>query len=231
MRILKLGLFLAIMGCSSVPEPIVPVRTTGSSPRIGVSTVARVGDEIYETFNYFELKNVQRANLRSGVKQRFGFFRIVAPANSALIGNSLGELCTVENVLIDPNVGPYQKVCFVDENGDGLMDKVGRQPGRIRFWHDVEPPVGVVVNDDSNIVWDAGGYKRELIFQGVDGATLRVRYREFKDSLARPAFSQDLTYPIVEGQSEIVFRDLQIHVTEIAATQIKYSIVNGSLSD
>jgi hypothetical protein len=41
-----------------------------------------------------------------------------------------------------------------------------------------------------------GGYRWELLYDGVDGSTLKVTYREYKDDLARPAFFQSASYTL-----------------------------------
>jgi len=45
-------------------------------------------------------------------------------------------------------------------------------------------------------------FKRELIYTGLSGSTLSLAYREFKNDLARPAFSQDLRYDL--GSSKTI---------------------------
>jgi hypothetical protein len=48
-------------------------------------------------------------------------------------------------------------------------------------------------------------FRRELVYSGKSGSTLRVTYREYVNDLARPAFYQELSYDLNES-SEIVFK-------------------------
>ena len=228
--ICSIALLAACASVSSVPSG--PRLVSGERPAVGEQTIARVGDDIYSTFNYYEIDVPAASVLSAPVKRSFVLQTIDAPVGAALEINKDGEHCTVEKVLIDPLVGPHESVCFRDTNGDGKFDQVGATPGLIRFWKDLDVPVGFeqrAARSTQISEIDAGGFKRELIFQGVDGATLRVQYREYIDNMARPAFSQDLTYPISKGKAEIVFKSLTISVQVIEPTQIHYSVLEGRL--
>lgn len=73
---------------------------------------------------------------------------------------------------------------------------------------------------------DAPSPKKELIFQGgVDGREVKMLYREFtRDNLARPAFSQNLSYDISKDRV-IGFQSLRIEVLEITPTSIRYRVL------
>jgi len=73
---------------------------------------------------------------------------------------------------------------------------------------------------------DRAGFGKnfELIFTGLTADSIRVAYREYSpDNLARPAFYQDLTYPI--GAGKIRFRDLDIEVLSAKADRIVYRVL------
>jgi hypothetical protein len=42
--------------------------------------------------------------------------------------------------------------------------------------------------------------KKELVYTGISQNVVSILYREFKDDIARPAFSQDLKYDLSEGK-------------------------------
>lgn len=70
----------------------------------------------------------------------------------------------------------------------------------------------------------------ELLFNGIDGQGLRLQYREYTaDDLARPAFSQDLSYPL--SVQTIRFRKLVIHVEAVNDQGMTYRVAaDGSLN-
>jgi hypothetical protein len=47
--------------------------------------------------------------------------------------------------------------------------------------------------------WGRESFKRELVYSGVSQNTISIRYREFKDDMARPAFTEDLKYDLSQG--------------------------------
>jgi hypothetical protein len=67
----------------------------------------------------------------------------------------------------------------------------------------------------------------EIVFNGIDGQAMHMQYREYtSDNLARPAFSQELSYPL--GTKTIRFRKLLLTVENINANEITYTVVSDS---
>ena len=72
------------------------------------------------------------------------------------------------------------------------------------------------------------GTKKELIYQGMDGNTLRLRYREFFRDIVRPSYDQTVEYNL-DNSKEISFRGLSISVIEADNQYLIYSINSGTL--
>ncbi|MCR4309278.1 MAG: hypothetical protein NUW14_04545 [Deltaproteobacteria bacterium] len=68
--------------------------------------------------------------------------------------------------------------------------------------------------------------KQELVYGGKSGNTIKMSYREFSGNLARPAFTQELTYDLTESK-EIGFRRMIIEVKEATNSKIKYTVKSG----
>lgn len=70
-----------------------------------------------------------------------------------------------------------------------------------------------------------GPYRNfEILYGGMDGGTLRFAYREFTiDDMARPAFSQDFSYPATAA--EVKFRDVRIAVREVRPDGLRYRVL------
>lgn len=47
--------------------------------------------------------------------------------------------------------------------------------------------------------WSEGSFKRDLVYTGISKNIITILYREFKDNIARPAFSQEIKYDLNEG--------------------------------
>lgn len=48
---------------------------------------------------------------------------------------------------------------------------------------------------------DELSFKKELVYTGISQNVISIIYREFKDDMARPAFSQDLKYDLSESKT------------------------------
>jgi hypothetical protein len=68
-------------------------------------------------------------------------------------------------------------------------------------------------------------FRRELIYSGVSQNTVTVVYREFKDNLARPAFTQELKYDL--GQSRVIgYKGARFEVLDAGNTAITYKVLS-----
>lgn len=47
---------------------------------------------------------------------------------------------------------------------------------------------------------DELSFKKELVYTGISRNVVSILYREFKEDIARPAFSQDLKYDLSESK-------------------------------
>jgi hypothetical protein len=218
----------AVMTGSPVSDP--SARQTGSRPPEMTVSAARVGEEIYQAFNFREVEQQRKLVLDREVRGRFIVSNVVVPSQTELVEESSGIYCSEQKIYVDPLVGPYRPVCFQDINNDLKFDRFGVRPGLVWLWQSLDAVNATYrVESGKKVVLDDGGYKKELLYQGIDGNTLRITYREYIDNISRPAFSQELTFPIISGKSTIVFRGLTVSVDEISSTSITYKVVSGTL--
>lgn len=66
-------------------------------------------------------------------------------------------------------------------------------------------------------------FKRELIYTGLSGNTLSLAYREFKNDLARPAFSQDLRYDL-EASKTIGYNGARFDIIKATNLELTYVV-------
>lgn len=69
-------------------------------------------------------------------------------------------------------------------------------------------------------------FKKELIYNGKSENTIKLIYREFFNDMARPAFTQNLTYDLSEG-SIISFLGCKIEVMSAKNTGIEFKILSS----
>lgn len=109
--------------------------------------------------------------------------------------------------------------CYADENADGEFDKPGRDPETGKR---VDIPYTA---HRIHIDLPSDGFRTELVYQGAGGGILRLAYREFIDDMARPAFTQDLTYDLSpDGTTMIAFQTLEVEVLEANNMGLRYVV-------
>lgn len=72
------------------------------------------------------------------------------------------------------------------------------------------------------------GFRQELVYFGVAGDVLKLAYREFSGGLARPAFTQEVTFTLEsEGSTMIHFKGARIEIHEIDNSGVRYTVRQG----
>ena len=80
---------------------------------------------------------------------------------------------------------PDLTACWVDKNSDGILDvnKMNNLPAKVPYQQ-----------ERLQLDLPESGFRYELLYQGVANGVVRLLYREFVDDMARPSFSQELTF-------------------------------------
>lgn len=111
--------------------------------------------------------------------------------------------------------------CLTDTDGDGSFDSAWQDLGDYSETLSSAVPF-LVSNVERPSVSDQ---RQSLIFEGKDGNTLRLAYREFRDGVARSAFDHNLAFTISGVYpTTISFRDVRITVLGIDNSGIRYRI-------
>lgn len=71
---------------------------------------------------------------------------------------------------------------------------------------------------------EADNFQRQLLYEGKVGNELRLSYREFRGDLARPAFSQELTFDL-GGGSIVGIKGARLEVLEVNNLGIRYRML------
>ena len=188
-------LVLALLGgCSSLMEDTKAASKSDVSPPLNTRSLITIGGPI---FTQFDSKESDSIVLTEDAVQGFmvGGFR--ATAGEPLLAKGGGEYCTTHRIYIDPLMGPYSNMCFKDRDGDGAFDR-GRLASAF-FGSDLNAPIKF---SKKTATPTGAAFRKELLYQGTDGNTLQVTYREFNSDLTRPAFTQNLSFPMSEGTTE-----------------------------
>ena len=69
-------------------------------------------------------------------------------------------------------------------------------------------------------------FKYQALYQGKTDNKIKISFREFKDNMARPAFTQDIEYELdSKGTTTIGFKGLRIEVLKATNYDITYKVI------
>jgi len=210
------------------------LRKPGAAPDKGVETQVGVGESVYREF---AVEEAVRARLTEASKVSN---KLTVPAGTELLPERVDwqqGFGTVAWCSSSHRYGrsallgrPQQAVCFSDRTWDGVFEYAAiRGYGTLTL-----SPTGyryevftVPISGEAPT-----GFKRELVYQGAAGGTLRLLYREYANDLARPAFSQEATYDLSpSGPTLATFKGAQIEVLEAGNAGIRYRVLRGFTAD
>lgn len=188
-----------------------------------------MGDVIYETFNYEEWTGA-----RLGEPLLIDVFAAmvnIGPADALVASIEAGAttFCTSAPALtVSGHGGPSGRICLKDLNADGRFEQWRSPDGppARRNWADLKTPAAYTTGPF--MAPTGGGFKYQLLYQGLSSGVVRLLYREYVDNLIRPAFQQDLSYTLAgSGKTEISFRTTRIEIHSADNNGIRYTVLRG----
>lgn len=210
-RLIVVPVLLALTSCATV-QTKAPESSRGAFPEIGARTTVSVGEVMVTEYDYLAIGG---ATLRDEVSGSFWMGRGRLDAGTVLmpaVSSGQDVYCRAQQ-------------CLRDTDGDGRFDQASTMNafGLLVNRSDISPAAYRV--SDTTI---KDGHKYELIYQGIDNGVVRIAYREFTENLARPAYSQDLTYTLTPGaDTEVRFRKMSATVHAADNNSIQYTVQSG----
>jgi len=100
------------------------------------------------------------------------------------------------------------------------------------YWHATDTGLPLVDPDrelsferTTHEDWRSDSFRRQLVYNGRSGPTIKLLYREFNEERIRPAFTQEVTYDL-EGGETIGFKGARFKVIDASNTTIRYLVTN-----
>jgi len=228
-RILILPALMIVVSCATAPLVLSAVHKIGEAPPLNVMTERSVGDVIYETYNY-DLLNGARLLEPANISAIAAHASL--PVGEFLVANSQGGqdvYCTRSNAMGPTLSNLLSSVCFVDQNYNGKFDswKAPEGPPIRRTWNKLPAEIGFAKGTD---MAPSGGFRHELVYEGLSGNVVSLLYREYVNDLVRPAFQQEVKYTLESGggPTEVSFRNTRIRLHSATNNAIKYEILSST---
>ena len=209
---------MLISGCASFTVQPNYFQSVGETDN-GTALKAYVGDILYTKYDY-ESRDFVRLTFENSCGMGC---TLVATDNMFLASTVNGKYGACGQAQTRAGMmGIMQPInlCVVDENRDGIFEAwaSSQVDGKLKN----SLPYQFQTADSVR------GKKKELIYQGKQGDTLRFRYREYINDIVRPAFDQTVEYNL-DTDKVVTFRGMKILVDNADNQEIAYRIVSGTI--
>lgn len=220
-------------GCTSVqihggPEQTNYIRTT---PLLNQQTQTNVGAALLS-----QHRETVRSGLRlpAGFSGRVGGAPVTVTPEDMLVkatANSQPALCTERMTMRNLLGMPIKPTCFSGLVGDSTVTSV-MVPADAMWWSQ-KLPAPLRVEKTEVPISQRDVLRRELVYLGTTtsarhaGTVIRIGYREFMDDIARPAFSQEVSYDVTNLPSQIAYQNAKLEILEVRGGSIMYRVLSA----
>ncbi len=206
MKKIYLWLVLAILigGCTKVPKEYSSHKEY-SFPPIGTINTVEIGEDMF-----FKTYSIGKKIIVQGNKVHADNRDFIFPDNKLRITKEkYNAIC-------------YSWFCAVDTKNDGFLDS---------WWNSrVEKNILPLTEKVSYRLQDIKSqsyFKKTSLYQGKVNNKIKISYREFSGTIARPAFTQDIEYELnTDGTAILGFKGLRIKVLNATNSGITYKVLN-----
>ena len=190
-------------------------RETIVSPAIGASAQATAGSLMFERMGGSRYPAVR---LETPVAFKYGLFPTIDIPSGTLLAIDLDKKKV--RACLRPN---EDSPCLIDKDGDGQFDEMNNWLG---YFARKLPNPAPYTRGLSIVAPDSvDAFSQRLVYLGMSGPTLRLGYREFLNDMARPAFTEELTFTLSGTYPETVaYKDLVIEVLGVDNAGLRYVI-------
>lgn len=220
--------FLTLSACATT-APLVPKVSTkvGESPRLNEVVEKSVGEAIYETYNYQEFEGVKLTDPADADVLAARWSLPPGEPLQAYLDGAEKIYCSREPALVVMGK-MMSRVCLGDLDDNQRFDswKAPQGPPARQKWNKLRNELGFTAG--GSMTATMGGFRYELLYQGISGSVVSLLYREYIDDLVRPAFQQDLSYTLApEGATEVSFRGTRLRILSADNNRIRYQLLAG----
>jgi len=233
---------LSLSGCGGLNGPVVSPSVSHirqpdglgmiiRNPELNKTSIAEIGQNMYSK-SYMINPSTQEVVLMG-----------VAKGSNMGIGIDTSESLPITSlgVKITQNLYPYKErillrkingknamcyspyVCLIDINNNFIFTHLMTQ-GSMNFVKLDQPTKYKLIR--SKPIYTENSFKYVALYQGKKGNLIKISFREFKNNMARPAFTQDIEYELNNnGKTLIGFKGLRIEVEKATNFNITYKVI------
>jgi len=218
---------------NQIPSPHIAQKKSTElklSPPIGKVNSAEIGENLYNEYRVttrqpYTAKVMEEAY---GEMDQGNKIRIKEGAHGDLMetwANQYFALC-FDYITIGGLFGASH-ACLVDVDGKGSFNYAAFKNNTKLFPLLKPAKYALIPKGNTKVeVEDASDFKRVVLYNGLSKGTIKISFREFIKDMARPAFTQDVSYDLEnDGTTVIAFKGLRIEVLSAIGANIKYKVL------
>lgn len=188
-------------------------------PALNTPAVAAVGETVYEKSHLTVLPAYVVDQAFSG-KNVFALVTI-RPGDKFIRIDSKSKLKACRSPSVETFLQGLYDACLYDDDGDGDFDRYGAN--EVQGGKKLSTPIAYKPSEFINPT--SGSLKQTVIYLGSTKDSLRLSYREFVNDMARPAFTEEYTFPLSSTFPQPVgFKGVKLMVTAIDGEGLHYSV-------
>lgn len=196
-------------------------------PKFNEVKIVEVGENLYEkinqkSYNTYKVKLLEDTSADLALGGWIRTNRKLAKYNNGDLFHWQGKKALCVSVKTD-EIDKTNYLCLVDINDDGYFSAATysnidtEYPLKNNAKYQITPKAPTY-NSDS--------FKYVALYQGKVGNSIKVSYMEFKDNMARAAFTQNIEYELdADGTATIGFKGLRIKVLKATNMEIQYKVL------
>lgn len=188
-------------------------------PSLNTSSTREVGESMYEKINQFVFNTYKvKINEKLSVYPIDEYGQKRDEYNTSFNKNYTLMVWGEENY----KTICEEELCLIDINNNSIFTHYAiKNESKI---YPLDTVIKYTAIQDIN--YNENSFKYQALYQGKVGNTIKISFREFKDDMARPAFTQDIEYQLETNKPTIIgFKGLRIKVIKATNLNITYSVI------
>ncbi|WP_283709086.1 hypothetical protein [Pseudoalteromonas prydzensis] len=210
---------LVLSGCASPDYNYLPETTQISEPAINSINTAYVGDVMLRQGKYSEHDSIylpEKVEVSWAYDLHSGYYI------------KKGEDKDTETYMpsSDNEGGMIDKAAFADPWRAVMAYKETQELCVITAFNAASCTDNANFERRKKPILTHDSFQQTLIYSGKVGSKINIGYREFSNSLARPAFNNDVEYDL-DSSNVIGYKGARIEIIEATNEHIKYKVIQN----
>ncbi|MFI5335966.1 MAG: hypothetical protein ACHQ5A_04235 [Opitutales bacterium] len=221
--LIALGLVSALLTSCTTPQYNYKAEATQiSEPPLHTIATAQVGEEMVKQGRFYQQDAIHLTqNIEFG-----GLFTVYTLSVGDYVKTGEDNDSDFYFPAVGHGAGTVKKAALADPWVAIEMNKREPKIGVITVFHVKVSATALGVSRVKRLALADDAFQQTLIYSGKNGNKVRLGYREFSNSVARPAFNNDVEYDLTES-TVIGYKGARVEIIEATNEFIRYKVIQN----